>query len=121
MINFSQLANELNMSRAGARLLILRNETKLKKYLVYKDKKPIGIKDNSIEFIKPLVERKHNTIDKQKLQLDLLNSKIDSLEHLLIEKDNMLDYCKNEITRLQSEIDYYRSSWLKRLLTFGKH
>lgn len=121
-MNFTELGNQLHMSRQGAKGLVLRNEKQIKKYIIYKNKQPIGVLDSSIDNIRQLVVRKHNVVDKQNLQLELLNSKIDSLERLLTEREKLIDFYKLENERLNSELSYYRDkSFFQRLLGYRKN
>lgn len=125
-MNFSQLGRVLNMSRSGARTLVLRNEKKIKKYIIYENKKPIGVNDESIEILRNLCVKTPSLSNKRDSEINMLKLEIDFKDKLINEKDKNYDLLLSQFndlkdlnTKLNAELDYYRSRGLfARLLGY---
>lgn len=127
--NFQYVADQLHMTRQGARALILRNKTKLKKYLVLDKKNVVGItNDDGIEAIRNLRVKNYNTLSKKisqvdllQREIDLLNQQIELLKNDIVLRDNLLNELKATNTKLDAELSYYRDSgFFQRLLGYRK-
>lgn len=132
-MNFSQIADTLHMTRAGARNLVLKNQNKLKKYLIIENKKIIGINDNGIEPLRNCRTRKTNTDYKKSFEIEKLKIEIDNLKNEnkllndLIENnkktfnilENQIEDLRNENIKLNSELSYYENlNFFQRLLNY---
>lgn len=118
-MNFSQVGVALNMSRSGARSLVLRNKSKIKKYLIIKNKNIVGITDEGIEPLRQCCVKTPNYTEKLNSSNNALSIENEYLKKSLLDKDKMIELLQNQVERYSAELDYYRSlGFFQRLLGY---
>lgn len=127
-MNYSKLGELLNMTRSGARNLVLRNEKKLKPYLVYKNKKIVGISEEAISIIRDMKMRESKIDSKKSFEIDKLKLIIENLENekkylnkIIVDKEKELERLQNENIKIMALLDTYQNMSLwERLLGYKK-
>lgn len=127
-MNYSELGECLHITRQGARNIVIKNKSKLKNYLIIKDKKIVGIKNEGVEIIRNLQQRHPNTDSKKTNEIKLLSLQVENLqtqiklfEKMVNDKDKTIDLLNDQITKLNAQLNHYQSlTFFERLLGYKK-